>query len=70
MVGALLIQTLTTSVYAMNIDPQTSLLFKAMVVIAVCLIQAPAFRARFRRRRVRGAPPSAAAAQEKEQVAA
>ncbi|SBT46476.1 ABC transporter permease [Micromonospora narathiwatensis] len=69
-VGALLIQTLTTSVYAMNIDPQTSLLFKAMVVIAVCLIQAPAFRARFRRRRVRGAPPSAAAAQEKEQVAA
>ena len=45
--GALIIQTLTTTVYAMNISPQTSLLFKAVVVIAVCLIQAPAFRARF-----------------------
>jgi simple sugar transport system permease protein len=59
--GALIIQTLTTTVYAMNISPQTSLLFKAIVVIAVCLIQAPAFRAkiagRFRRRR----PPAPAA---------
>ncbi|MBX7267221.1 ABC transporter permease [Micromonospora sp. Llam7] len=53
--GALIIQTLTTSVYAMNISPQTALLFKAVVVIAVCLIQAPAFRAKFRRRR-RGTP--------------
>lgn len=42
--GALIIQTLTTTVYAMDISPQTSLLFKAVVVIAVCLIQAPAFR--------------------------
>ncbi|MEU4482798.1 ABC transporter permease [Micromonospora sp. NPDC023966] len=49
--GALIIQTLTTTVYAMNISPQTSLLFKAVVVIAVCLIQAPGFRARFARRR-------------------
>ena len=40
--GALIIQTLTTTVYAMNITPQTSLLFKAIVVIAVCLIQSPA----------------------------
>ncbi|MFI7551435.1 ABC transporter permease [Micromonospora sediminimaris] len=54
--GALIIQTLTTTVYAMNISPQTALLFKAVVVIAVCLIQAPAFRAKFRRRRP-GAPP-------------
>ncbi|MFJ6194743.1 ABC transporter permease [Micromonospora sp. NPDC092111] len=68
-VGALIIQTLTTSVYAMNIDPQTSLLFKAVVVIAVCLIQAPAFRARFRRRRA--APPAPTpAGQQKEQVSA
>jgi simple sugar transport system permease protein len=41
-----------------------------MVVIAVCLVQAPAFRARFRRRRVPGAPPSDRADQQKEQVAA
>jgi len=66
--GALIIQTLTTTVYAMNISPQTSLLFKAIVVIAVCLIQAPAFRAklaaRFARSRVFGRrrPPDADAA--------
>ncbi len=49
--GALIIQTLTTTVYAMDISPQTSLLFKAVVVIAVCLIQAPAFRDKFTRRK-------------------
>jgi simple sugar transport system permease protein len=67
--GALIIQTLTTTVYAMSISPQTSLLFKAVVVIAVCLIQAPAFRARFRRRG--GTPPGPVAPQrEKERVPA
>ncbi|MFD6565680.1 ABC transporter permease [Micromonospora profundi] len=68
--GALIIQTLTTTVYAMNISPQTSLLFKAVVVIAVCLIQAPAFRARFRRRRRNAPPPAAIADKPKEQVPA
>jgi galactofuranose transport system permease protein len=68
--GALIIQTLTTSVYAMNIDPQSALLFKALVVIAVCLIQAPAFRAklgRLRRRR-RAGPPATVAEKPKELV--
>ena len=62
--GALIIQTLTTTVYSMSITPQTSLLFKALVVIAVCLIQSPAFRAKLMSRisRSRGAPPSAPAA--------
>ncbi|MFI6821188.1 ABC transporter permease [Micromonospora sp. NPDC050187] len=70
-VGALIIQTLTTSVYAMNIDPQTALLFKAVVVIAVCLIQAPAFRARFRRRSSRPpVPPAVTAETQREQVPA
>ncbi|MBB5827043.1 ABC transporter permease [Micromonospora carbonacea] len=69
-VGALIIQTLTTSVYAMNIDPQTALLFKAVVVIAVCLIQAPAFRARFRRRHAPTAAPATPAEKQKEQVPA
>lgn len=68
--GALLIQTLTTTVYAMNISPQTSLLFKAVVVIAVCLIQAPGFRARFARRRGPAAAPAAVPEQPKEQVPA
>ncbi|MGC5330385.1 ABC transporter permease [Micromonospora sp. DT62] len=68
--GALIIQTLTTSVYAMNISPQTALLFKAVVVIAVCLIQAPAFRARFGRRRRGTTPGPTAPRREKEQVPA
>ncbi len=55
--GALIIQTLTTTVYAMDISPQTSLLFKAVVVIAVCLIQAPAFRDKFSRRKPTAVSP-------------
>jgi simple sugar transport system permease protein len=64
--GAILIQTLTTTVYAMNISTQTSLLFKAMVVIAVCLIQAPRFRAALGRRRRR--PPVAVVPAEAEKI--
>ena len=45
MLGALIIQTLTTTVYTIGIPPETTLLFKAVVVIAVCLLQSPAFRA-------------------------
>ncbi|MGC4790644.1 ABC transporter permease [Micromonospora sp. DT178] len=66
--GALIIQTLTTTVYAMNISPQTSLLFKAVVVIAVCLIQSPAFRARFSRRRGGATPGPTVPRREKAQV--
>ncbi|WP_433528124.1 ABC transporter permease [Micromonospora sp. CA-263727] len=68
--GALIIQTLTTSVYAMNISPQTALLFKAVVVIAVCLVQAPAFRSKFGRRRRGATPPEASPQRQKEQVPA
>ena len=54
-VGALLIQTLTTTIYSIGVPPETTLLFKALVVTAVCLVQSPAFRAKLvqpRRRRV------------------
>jgi len=54
LVGALLIQTLTTTIYSIGIPPETTLLFKALVVTSVCLLQSPAFRAkvfRFRQRR-------------------
>ncbi|MEU8219591.1 ABC transporter permease [Micromonospora taraxaci] len=68
--GALIIQTLTTTVYAMDISPQTSLLFKAVVVIVVCLVQAPAFRARFAHRRRTVPPPTTTADKPKEQVPA
>ena len=49
--GALIIQTLTTTVYTAGITPETTLVFKALVVIAVCLLQAPKFRALLSRRR-------------------
>ena len=45
-VGALLIQTLTTTIYALGIPSQETLLFKAVVVTVVCLVQSPAFRAK------------------------
>ncbi|MGA5824218.1 ABC transporter permease [Kitasatospora sp. NPDC094028] len=44
--GALIIQTLSTTVYTIGIPPETTLVFKAFVVITVCLIQSPAFRAK------------------------
>ena len=40
-VGALVIQTLTTTIYSIGIPPETTLLFKALVVIVVCLLQSP-----------------------------
>jgi len=59
-VGALTIQTLTTTIYSIGVPPETTLLFKAVVVMAVCLLQSPAFRAkvggRSRRPRVVPAP--------------
>lgn len=43
-VGALFIQTLTTTIYSMGVPPETTLVVKAVVVIAVCLIQNQEFR--------------------------
>ncbi len=42
--GALIIQTLTTTIYSIGVPPETTLLFKALVVTIVCLLQSPAFR--------------------------
>ncbi|MBB0230127.1 ABC transporter permease, partial [Streptomyces calidiresistens] len=41
LVGALVIQTLTTTVYTIGIPTNATLVFKAVVVITVCLLQAP-----------------------------
>ncbi|MEV0713249.1 ABC transporter permease [Asanoa sp. NPDC050611] len=49
-IGAVLIKTLDTTVYTIGIPPEVTLLFKAVVVVILCLVQAPAFRARFTRR--------------------
>jgi simple sugar transport system permease protein len=43
-VGALFIQTLTTTIYSMGVPPETILVVKAIVVIVVCLIQNEEFR--------------------------
>lgn len=43
-VGALFIQTLTTTIYSMGVPPETTLVVKAVVVIVVCLIQNQEFR--------------------------
>jgi len=61
LVGALIIQTLTTTVYSMGIAPEVTLVFKSLVVIAVCLLQSPKVRERFRRHRPSPAGPESAA---------
>lgn len=67
--GALIIQTLTTTIYSIGVPPETTLLFKALVVTIVCLVQSPSFRARAFGRR-RRTPVVSAAAREKEKVPA
>ncbi|MEU9576536.1 ABC transporter permease [Streptomyces chilikensis] len=56
--GAMIIQTLSTTVYTLGVPPETTLVFKAFVVIAVCLVQSPVFRAKMPRRRKAAAPRS------------
>ena len=43
-VGALIIQKLTTTIYIIGIPPEVTLVVKACVVLAVCLIQSETFR--------------------------
>lgn len=50
-VGALIIQTLSTTIYTIGVPPETTLVVKAIVVMVVCLIQSPSFRARVFRKR-------------------
>jgi galactofuranose transport system permease protein len=46
MIGALIIQTLATTIYAFNVPPEISQVVKALVVYAVCLLQSAEFRGR------------------------
>jgi simple sugar transport system permease protein len=39
LVGALLIQTLTTTIYAFGVPPEVTLIVKAMVVVLICFMQ-------------------------------
>lgn len=51
LVGALLIQTLTTTMYARNVSSDIAPVPKALVIIAVCLLQSESARAWFASRR-------------------
>lgn len=43
-IGALFIQTLSTTIYSMGIRPEITMVIKAIVVISVCLLQSEEFR--------------------------
>jgi galactofuranose transport system permease protein len=59
--GAIIIKTLDLTIYTVGVPPEVKLLFKAVVVIVLCLAQSPAFRAwitgRFRGRTPRAPLP-------------
>ena len=57
-IGALLIQTLTTTMYNLGVSPAVAPVPKAVVIIAVCLLQSPRFRGHFVSMR-RSAPATA-----------
>ena len=61
-VGALLIQTLTTTMYARNVSADIAPVPKALVVIAVCLLQSEQARSFLRRLFLRRIPSSTTAA--------
>ncbi|MCF6411534.1 ABC transporter permease [Pseudalkalibacillus salsuginis] len=52
-IGALIIQSLTTTIYSIGIPPETNLIVKAVVVIIVCLLQSPEFRQKVLRPRMK-----------------
>ncbi len=47
LIGALLIQTLTTTLYQLGVSPAVATVPKALVILTVCLMQSPKFRAEF-----------------------
>ncbi len=51
LVGVILMQALTTTILTRGVSAETTLILKAVVVVAVCLLQAPRFRAAIARRR-------------------
>jgi simple sugar transport system permease protein len=69
--GAVIIKTLDITVVSLGIPSDSKLLFKAIVVIILCLAQSPQFRARvFRRRWRRPGTPQAPQAPSKAEVTA
>jgi len=58
-IGALIIQTLTTTIFTIGVPAKATMMFKAIVVICVFLLQSPRFQAlRFRRAVITPAAPA------------
>jgi galactofuranose transport system permease protein len=57
--GALIIQTLTSTIYSIGVPPEINLVVKAAVVFAVMLLQSAEFRATLRGLVLRSAPGAA-----------
>lgn len=70
LIGALVIQTLTTTVYTIGVPPETTLVFKAAVVIVVCLLQAPRLTGKLRRPTGPTSPPVAPMPQKPQEAGA
>jgi galactofuranose transport system permease protein len=47
-IGALIIQTLTSTIYSLGVPPEVNLVFKAALIFTVMLLQSPDFRAAVR----------------------
>ena len=48
-VGALIIQALTTTMYAQGVSSDVAPVPKALVILVVCLLQSPIFRGQIKR---------------------
>ncbi|MBV8623183.1 MAG: ABC transporter permease [Herbaspirillum sp.] len=48
-IGALIIQTLTYTIYSLGVPPEVNMVVKSVVVFLVCLSQSPEFRRLFKR---------------------
>jgi simple sugar transport system permease protein len=46
LIGAVLLQAMTSTILAHNVPPPLTLVIKGLVVVAVCLFQSPVFRRR------------------------
>jgi ribose/xylose/arabinose/galactoside ABC-type transport system permease subunit len=68
--GAVIIKTLDNTIYTVGIPPEVTLLFKAIVVIILCLAQSPKFREKFSRIRQRRTPSAPLPRSEKVEVPA
>jgi simple sugar transport system permease protein len=51
--GALIIQTLTSTIYSLGVPPEVNLVFKAALIFVVMLLQSPDFRASLKKLAVR-----------------